>query len=79
MGALEHVSKEQPFEDKDHYYRFNTEVNTCQQFRPGNIFISLPTSLRSYYSKMSQSSYLLHKVKRFLVINCFIQLSILIS
>jgi len=24
-GALEHVSKEQQFEDKDHYYRFNTE------------------------------------------------------
>ena len=25
-GALEHVSKEQQFEDKDQYYRFNTEV-----------------------------------------------------
>jgi len=38
VGALEHVSKEQQFEDKDQYYRFNTEVNTCQQFRLGYIF-----------------------------------------
>lgn len=27
VGALEHVSKEQVFEDKDQYYRFNTEVS----------------------------------------------------
>ena len=48
MGALEHVSKEQQFEDKDHYYRFNTEVNKCQQFRPGYILsylIQRPFSL----------------------------------
>ena len=25
-GAVEHVSKEPHFEDKDQYYRFNTEV-----------------------------------------------------
>ena len=27
VGALEHVSKEQVFGDKDQYYRFNTEVS----------------------------------------------------
>lgn len=27
VGALEYVSKEQVFEDKNQYYRFNTEVS----------------------------------------------------
>ena len=58
VGALEHVSKEQQFEDKDHYYKFNTEVNTCQQFRSGNsYFMSLPTSLRTIPKFPSQVIY----------------------
>lgn len=30
-GALEHVSKEQQFEDKDQYYRFNTETDLLRE------------------------------------------------